>query len=725
MSKTQRPLRYPTTRRSDRNRGTGLLMILIISTILAGVVTATVLLSLRSSEANAEWRAIESERVACESVADILRAELVADFESSGLMGSIWLTDVRNGIRFAPSTPRTYAGFPGVEARIGTIAPAGAGQLWVEVLGQTLPGSSRSEQVVRQRIDFGNSAVMDFALLAKTVNCMFCHLKVTGDVGSLADLRPGWGSGNRGRNSGQGSEIHGDVYVAGDAIDGTGSHSGTLNGTEFFGDLYDQYHGPKLPKDSNGDGDPDFPTIDPTAVSLGAKGSIWADASPTGDSGMWVTPMLGSWDPATAPKLSSPPSDPTGTTWVPGDKNAVGSVIDGNVTLVGTADNPIQLNGDVFVTGDVVIKGVVEGKGAIYAGRNVYAAGDVVYKNPPAEMKNDADAVAEIKAGKDELRLAARGSIVLGDWTYESSSGDLLGMKDRQAQSFLDDSFHLDDVRHYQAAEGGVSSNELTQIGNDFYNDLGDVVPPEKVVTVDSADTMGSDEPKTQIFTERFDSVIAPGQVLSDGSFHSWMSQSDYRDVLGQKEYSDMMWRLPTPKNDSSIDKELGAGWADNVSSMSNSDAWFDNNQHGDGLGQYVRKTGSFLQVVETGEKPWSTQVTRVDAFLYSNKRIGGLTAMVDNLVINGGLVSEDIQVLAPGRGNHTSWYRDPRHGDAMVPISWRGEGAILYDEDGNPIDPAFYINYDYRLRNGGLGFNLIPGTLGERIYYVVERGAH
>ena len=44
--------------------------------------------------------------------------------------------------------------------------------------------------------------------------------------------------------------------------------------------------------------------------------------------------------------------------------------------------------------------------------------------------------------------------------------------------------------------------------------------------------------------------------------------------------------------------------------------------------------------------------ITHIDAVLYSNKRITGLTPMVNGLVINGGVVSGEIQVLAPGQGN-------------------------------------------------------------------------
>ena len=118
------------------------------------------------------------------------------------------------------------------------------------------------------------------------------------------------------------------------------------------------------------------------------------------------------------------------------------SSVRGNIVLHGTPDNPIVLEGNVFIDGDVIISGYVTGRGCIYSSRNTYIAGDLYTMNPPdpfdpedtrfgyrAPGTNGADdpgqpanpkiwAVEQIQLGKDEVRIAARASSVVGDYTH-------------------------------------------------------------------------------------------------------------------------------------------------------------------------------------------------------------------------------------------------------------------------------------------------------------------
>ncbi|MEQ8169469.1 MAG: hypothetical protein ABRQ38_11275, partial [Candidatus Eremiobacterota bacterium] len=120
---------------------------------------------------------------------------------------------------------------------------------------------------------------------------------------------------------------------------------------------------------------------------------------------------------------------------------------DSCVTLIGTNDHPIQIDGKVYIDGDVLIKGVVSGKGVIYSSRNIYIMDTVTYKNPPDELKavmsdpnntmklgssnNDLNSTGRekwIAASKstdedaDQLGLAAEGNILLGNPLQKSSS---------------------------------------------------------------------------------------------------------------------------------------------------------------------------------------------------------------------------------------------------------------------------------------------------------------
>lgn len=95
----------------------------------------------------------------------------------------------------------------------------------------------------------------------------------------------------------------------------------------------------------------------------------------------------------------------------------------GNLYLVGTASNPIVLNGPIVARGHVFIKGVVSGQGAIYAGGNIYVGDDITYLNPPATPRPSSTDKALVEAWiaanatRDTLGLYAREHIVIGNAT--------------------------------------------------------------------------------------------------------------------------------------------------------------------------------------------------------------------------------------------------------------------------------------------------------------------
>lgn len=98
----------------------------------------------------------------------------------------------------------------------------------------------------------------------------------------------------------------------------------------------------------------------------------------------------------------------------------------GNIVLIGTHSNPIEIDGTVVIRGDVVIKGVINGQGTIYAGRNVYVANDITYKNTPnsprpaSDNPETVDGWVNANKDKDLVGFAARENVVLGDYTSQT-----------------------------------------------------------------------------------------------------------------------------------------------------------------------------------------------------------------------------------------------------------------------------------------------------------------
>lgn len=99
----------------------------------------------------------------------------------------------------------------------------------------------------------------------------------------------------------------------------------------------------------------------------------------------------------------------------------------GNIVLIGTSANPIEVSGTVVVEGDLVIKGKVTGQGTIYAGRNIYVTDNLDYKNAPSSPRpaqgQTKDQWVEAHKDKDLVAYAAKESIILGDYTKTANYG--------------------------------------------------------------------------------------------------------------------------------------------------------------------------------------------------------------------------------------------------------------------------------------------------------------
>jgi len=91
--------------------------------------------------------------------------------------------------------------------------------------------------------------------------------------------------------------------------------------------------------------------------------------------------------------------------------------------LIGTAANPIVINGPVVVRGSVVLAGVIKGQGAIYSGGNVYVPNNLQYADAPSTSRpaNNTQAATETwleaNRNKDFVAIMARENVVLGDHT--------------------------------------------------------------------------------------------------------------------------------------------------------------------------------------------------------------------------------------------------------------------------------------------------------------------
>ncbi len=669
------------------------------------------------------------------------RLLMVENYKRSRLNLTTWLDFVSScrGSANCPNTPaqpetRALAGKHAdslsgatVAWQIVDVSAPNSGDAWIKIASTA--SDARGSQTVLRKVTFGENNIFDFAVLTDKTNCLFCHLTVNGDVGSTGFFRPGRGNeGIDGKNTGDGSQINGDVVVA-QSTDPTQTSNITqdvrsdheINGATVSGSILDNYTGNRLPRDTDGDGIPDFPGLDRDLARRSANGTIVGGE-------MYGVPIGG--------KISK---------IVPGTmvgSNKLGSVnktYDGNLVLIGTNDNPIRLDRDIFVTGDVVLKGVITGRGAIYAGRNMYLAGNLTNKlkgDKPGKglcagmTDPNACAKANISANRDETRLAAINNIVMGSYTEQDDKNNVESYKERQAADFFRSQFGLRSCTQKFVHKG--NSEEVRKVKGRFVDSVGRVVPDAEVQTYGDC---GNDPYKP---------IMAPGTTDAGGNFVPWLSDDQYDTINGTEDLDHNTWRtnvypenLPGKTSQEKINAltqqlinaglpgpaTAGSGatnWAYQIASnlikaKAQTAAYSGADQDGNFVSGSFKTDGiNSVRVAVNQTRAYKTESVQVDAFLYANSRVAGKFSGRGGH-INGGMIGREIGLLAPGKTFENDFYTYPlaRSDRDAYHYCHPGTNDITEDSSKSGGQCGYAINYDYRLRNGGYGYNLIKGVLG------------
>jgi len=151
---------------------------------------------------------------------------------------------------------------------------------------------------------------------------------------------------------------------------------------------------------------------------------------------------------------------------------STGSTVDGNLILVGTAANPIQINGKVVVNGDVVVKGVVQGSGTIIARGNIYVPGDIIYNDAVVGGVRQYGVAPD--GSQNSLGLAAGGNVLAGDY-LTPKNGNLLDPASKQTGNSTDGfGFTLSQItlynrREWQKTQPTLPDSSSVQVPNSTY----------------------------------------------------------------------------------------------------------------------------------------------------------------------------------------------------------------------------------------------------------------
>jgi hypothetical protein len=732
--------------RGKKTQGIALISVLFIAAVVLILASTFIFVITRERQSANSSRVISDSVQIADAISERARIEIVTLFKNSYVTADDFLKELEKAVTKGGSSK-----FPALNALKNPSAPIpieGRTGRW-QVTGYSLPDDKQTDkllwievtatattatgtQTVIRRINMGKGDLFDLALLARDTNCIYCHLQVNGDVGSLGNLRPGWGKelggirppkgwedGWGSGGSAGGSVVNGDAYIAvgakasrddsanlePDKITQSGIDK-KVNGAIFKGVIKENYTGRPLPRDTNGDNIADFPAIQRQIARNSADGRV--------SSAALMYTVAFNEDLTSAPTSSN--------------QTALSGVVNGNLILEGTPSNPIVLDGDIFVEGDVVIKGYVKGRGAIYSGRNVYVAGNIKYLDdvPTCVGVSNPDQCARnaITAGKSELRLAARNNVVLGDYTEQTkdANGNVVAKdwQGMQAADYYRAQFGLNETTTTKYFDK-TNSDELTYdaVTGKYKNVEGNIVNSSNVQAVNSKDA--------------YNYSFQPGQVTSSGTFDTWMSDWVYQAILGKEERKYDTWRFSVPDRASltlaDLQKQLSKyGVSDEVlTSMLCSTTCSDGNivlkNAADTVIGQVNWSGNELRVIIDPAFSYEKQITNVDAFLYSNQRIAGKTFNAP-LAINGGMIGQEIGILAPGI--ERQWWMEERYASILngdctnenfaktFSTAADGKASHAYNEDS--IDCALTVNYDFRLRNGGLGFNLVVQEVGQTL---------
>ena len=315
----------------------------------------------------------------------------------------------------------------------------------------------------------------------------------------------------------------------------------------------------------------------------------------------------------------------------------------GALLLVGTVANPIVIDGPVVVDSDVIIKGYVKGKGTIYSGRNVHIIGDVKYVDAPNWGHVDADdaAVDASNKTKDMLGLVAKGNIVLGDYTYSSSSSSYYG--------YSSDSWH-------NSVDKYIKSGTSASVVHSYACDASDA-------NIGYPSTFAGDYTAVEKVTDLTaqQSSSAPGGYDSaSGQFGKLRSTTVTLDTTHEEAYYDRWGRYQGTKTVNDTKTELKTS--------------FDRRYY-----ETVCDDAVLKSLAESG-------ISQVDAIMYNNHGTFGTLGKNGSYVnINGSLVCRDEALIYTASGLRFNWDFRLRSDDTD------GDGTL-----GLPVGPQDPYTYDW-----------------------------
>ena len=325
----------------------------------------------------------------------------------------------------------------------------------------------------------------------------------------------------------------------------------------------------------------------------------------------------------------------------------------GNLVLVGTEANPIEIHGKVAIDGDLVIQGPVKGWGQLLVRGNTYVTGDVTYKDAPGEFGVASDGT------EDGLALTSGGSVLMGDYLTirgKNHTADTSKFPDTSL------SIRMREARKTKSVTKKVGNKNVTQTMEYGYFDPG-VVDAGNIQT-----TMVAGGKQVTRTGQQFSFTTSELMLFNNLELEKAIADPSYKPRfygLRESQPTDI-YVYDSPDEHSVRYDESGGG----VRKLSDYliDKRLPLSILNNATIHYMNPAGNWISEDTLRQIWWNDEQTRppsgrpfqFDGLVYSNNAVFTLTRSFVRhgsyaygaMRIRGGMVAADLGVLIPGEGN-------------------------------------------------------------------------
>ncbi len=327
--------------------------------------------------------------------------------------------------------------------------------------------------------------------------------------------------------------------------------------------------------------------------------------------------------------------------------------IAGNLILIGTDTNPIQLNGKVYVDGDIVIAGYIApgNEGVLVARRNIYIVGDLLYDCNGSSSGRGCTYYDP--SSLPRLAMASAGVMIIGDYTFARRAAD--NNTFLNAPGGFTNSAIFAEVMNFNQTQVSVSPPRFYawQYRNAYTQNYSNL----PVCTANGGECRGYFNTSMAALTT---TQINSAAIIPLSPFMHWLAPSAVRSIANNDVNAGL-----------AAQNVIRDFWAEFVLNNPN------------------RPQGAAPEYLSSGRR-----ALRIDGLLYSNNAIFSFfqtsLATHGSLTINGSIIAYEVGILTYGNASGSG------NPNAHTGCAFNQSASLFLEQE--PSCVGLQVNYDKRL---------------------------